>query len=457
MLSRHFSFLSLTIFLILLIPLTTHAETKVLTAEATYTMGDGETPSFAEAMALQKAKQMALEQAGTYVESYTKVQNYQLTADEIQTIAGGVLQVEVLEKKRELIGDGLRHYVKIKATVTTDKIADLAQRIKGKSVAEEYKQLQEEYVRLNKEIETWKQLIAKTPPGPERDKALDQIRTQEKAFAVARKKEAGIFQRLIEGKILAKTVRNDQDTLDRLAERIAEEHVISIGKAEGKVVPGNNELMQVIIPVRIKISDSLVPHATETVKTLGGIARTALIRLETRFQISPVDVSSFLIRVTEDHLVAEHFQHLVDGIALVFNLYDTKGIRGYCLLRTREWGKQKDKTDREKSIGYAKEKEWINLRRVFPVWAVNQDASPHEALHISAKDNFLHWHIPPPLNTTPDMLGYIAIVLEEVSFNVSVPLQPNEAETLKNITAKLITNGHLKNLKGQEYSCHVSQ
>ena len=79
----------------LLIPSLAQAETKVLTAEATYTMGDGETPSFAEVMALQKAKQMALEQAGTYVESYTKVQNLNLTTEEIQTIAGGVLQVEV--------------------------------------------------------------------------------------------------------------------------------------------------------------------------------------------------------------------------------------------------------------------------------------------------------------------------------------------------------------------------
>ena len=83
---------------ILIIPFLAHAETKVLTAEANYTMGDGETPSFAEAMALQKAKQMALEQAGTYVESYTKVQNLDLTTEEIQTIAGGVLQVEVLDK-----------------------------------------------------------------------------------------------------------------------------------------------------------------------------------------------------------------------------------------------------------------------------------------------------------------------------------------------------------------------
>src|SRR5207249_4603176 len=120
---------------------------KVLTAEATYTMGDGESPSFAEAMVLQKAKQMALEQAGTYVESYTRVQNYQLTAEEIQAIAGGVLEVEVLEKTRTLVGDGLRFYVRIKATVTAEKMQELARRIKGKNMADEYKKPQGEYSR----------------------------------------------------------------------------------------------------------------------------------------------------------------------------------------------------------------------------------------------------------------------------------------------------------------------
>lgn len=62
-------FLLLLLVFTLVIPLPAYADTKVLTAEGTYTMGEGETMTFAESMALQKAKQMALEQAGTYVES----------------------------------------------------------------------------------------------------------------------------------------------------------------------------------------------------------------------------------------------------------------------------------------------------------------------------------------------------------------------------------------------------
>jgi hypothetical protein len=64
-------------------------------------------PSFAEAMVLQSVKQLAFEQAGTYVESYTKVKNFDLTNEDIQTIADGALQVEILEKKRSLVGEGL--------------------------------------------------------------------------------------------------------------------------------------------------------------------------------------------------------------------------------------------------------------------------------------------------------------------------------------------------------------
>lgn len=116
-------------------PLIAYAETKVITTEATYTMGDGKTPSFAEAQVLQRAKQVALEQAGTYVESYTKVQNLNLTTEEIQTIAGGVMTIQVLDKSRMLVGDGLKLSSKIKATVTTDKMEELARRIKEKNVA----------------------------------------------------------------------------------------------------------------------------------------------------------------------------------------------------------------------------------------------------------------------------------------------------------------------------------
>ncbi|MEO7862993.1 MAG: hypothetical protein ABIU05_21655, partial [Nitrospirales bacterium] len=163
------------------------AEQKEIMSEASYMMGDGETPSFAEAMVLQKAKQMALEQAGTYVQSYTKVRNMDLTADEITTIAGGVLETEILKKERTLEGNVVRFYIKIRAAVTTDRMEELARKLRGHDVSEEYKKLQQQYTSLMRDLEYLKASIAKLPTGPERDAALERVRDQEKNFRAIQK------------------------------------------------------------------------------------------------------------------------------------------------------------------------------------------------------------------------------------------------------------------------------
>lgn len=58
---------------IFLFPVLSRAQIKEIVSEGTYNMGGGETPGVAESRALLNAKRVALEQAGTYVESYSKV------------------------------------------------------------------------------------------------------------------------------------------------------------------------------------------------------------------------------------------------------------------------------------------------------------------------------------------------------------------------------------------------
>lgn len=184
------------------------AEIKVITSEASYTMGDGESPSIAEAQVIQKAKQAALEQAGTYVEAYTKTHNYDLTTEEIQTLAGGVLDVEVLEKTRALVGEGLRFYTKIRATVITDKMEELAQRIRGKNIAQDYKNLQAEYARLSRELEKMKQIAARATVGNERQLALDRIKESEMNFVRVQENEAALLRRLDVDSVLFDRLEN---------------------------------------------------------------------------------------------------------------------------------------------------------------------------------------------------------------------------------------------------------
>ncbi|MGH9425362.1 MAG: hypothetical protein ACRD2L_03530 [Terriglobia bacterium] len=255
------------------------AETKVIAAEATYTMGDGESPSFAEAQVLRKAKRAALEQAGTYVEAYTKSHNYDLTTEEIQTLAGGVMKVEVLKKTRTLVGEGLRFYTKIKATVTTDKMEELARRIRGKNVAEEYKKLKAEYARLTRELETWKQVAAGAATGAERQTALDRIKESEKAFARVQENEATLFRRLLSGQALISQAQDTKVAIGRLVDDIiAVGHEIVVGTVSVHLPKDVKRAAKydewddvtVTVPVTVKASPSLARILADSARSFGG-------------------------------------------------------------------------------------------------------------------------------------------------------------------------------------------
>ena len=151
---------SFAIAILFFYPSLASAQTKEIIAEGTYNMGDGETPSVAESRALLQAKRTALEQAGTYVESYSKVKNFQLTEDEIKVLASGLMEVEILEKKRTILGDGFHFWVKIKARVQIEKMEEMAKRVKGKDVIEDYKNVQEAYDKSQKEIEELKKELS---------------------------------------------------------------------------------------------------------------------------------------------------------------------------------------------------------------------------------------------------------------------------------------------------------
>ena len=334
------AFLLLAILFILRIPLPVHAETKVLTAEASYTMGDGESPSFAEAMVLQKAKQTALEQAGTYVESYTKVKNYDLTTEEIQTIAGGVLQVEIVEKKRALVGDGLQFFIKIKASVTTDKMEELARRIRGKNVAAEYKKLQEDYARLSNEIEEWKKLVTKTPAGPEREKALDQIREHEKAFAAVQNNEVALFRRLVSGEQLLTQGLREQAVIDRLFKQILQGgHLIDVGQPKVLQVGGKSDQAAVIVSLTLSPSPSVILAAKEAARELGGEAREQelqhVVQSSLLVGVNPdsSSVKASLVRVAKDIEPARYFQEQITKMTLFIEVRGGKRPLALCTLR----------------------------------------------------------------------------------------------------------------------------
>lgn len=167
---------------VLFIPSALFAQTKEIIAEGTYNMGDGETPSVAESRALLKAKQIAVEQAGTYVESYSKVKNITLTHDEIQVLASGLMEVEILDKKRTIVGDGINFWVKIKAKVNPDKMEEMAKRVKERTAVEDYKRIQDAYEQSRTEIELLKEQLLKARDDSEKKKAESKILEEERQY-----------------------------------------------------------------------------------------------------------------------------------------------------------------------------------------------------------------------------------------------------------------------------------
>ena len=114
--------MTLVVLVFLALTPTAFAQSVEILAEGVYQMGDNDTPSVAEDRALLKAKRNAVEQAGSYIASYTSVENFQVTDDKLVALSAGAIKVSVLDTKRTQIGNGMEIRVKIKALVDTERL-----------------------------------------------------------------------------------------------------------------------------------------------------------------------------------------------------------------------------------------------------------------------------------------------------------------------------------------------
>lgn len=143
---------------ILLIGMTTAmASPQVITATGTYVMGENDSPKIAKEAARQEALRSATEQAGVYVESYSKTQNMELTDDDVRVISGSILKVTDEKAVPELNGNVWKYTVTLTATVDTDNI-DLKALMQNRSEIEKLQQERDDLKKQNQELlEKYKQ------------------------------------------------------------------------------------------------------------------------------------------------------------------------------------------------------------------------------------------------------------------------------------------------------------
>lgn len=105
--------------LVILFPALGLAEVRVFEKEVEEMVGRGQSQEQVEAFALQKAKRLAVEEAGTYISSLTVVLNYQLQKDEVTALASGVVQAKIVGIPAVRVENNVTH-VKVKARIEVD-------------------------------------------------------------------------------------------------------------------------------------------------------------------------------------------------------------------------------------------------------------------------------------------------------------------------------------------------
>jgi len=168
------------------------SETTEIVSEGVYNMGDGETPVIAEGKAVEQAKRFAIEQAGTFVKSYSKMKNFQIAEDEVQVLASGIMEVTVLDKKRTVTGDAIKFWVRIKAIVHPDKVEIMAEKIRDQGLAEDYAKMKDAYEKSQQEIDELKKQLSATKDQTDRRQIVAKITEQEKSFTVNQWFEKGM-------------------------------------------------------------------------------------------------------------------------------------------------------------------------------------------------------------------------------------------------------------------------
>jgi len=120
------------IFLIIILLLSTsfspaHAELKSFIKEYTYQAGEYDSKVTCRTLALEQVKRLLLEELGTYLESETTVQNYQLSKDQITVITAGIVQTNIIDEK----WDGNSYWVKVEISADPQELSKSIERLLG--------------------------------------------------------------------------------------------------------------------------------------------------------------------------------------------------------------------------------------------------------------------------------------------------------------------------------------
>ena len=143
---------------VLLIGVPAMAEVMTFEKEVEEIVSNDQSREQVEAFALQKAKRLAVEEAGTYISSLTVVVNFALAKDEITALASGVVQAKVVGLPAVRLVDGVVH-VNVKARIQVDTAVldkQVAELLKEKGTLKKLEEEQKKVRELENRLATLK-------------------------------------------------------------------------------------------------------------------------------------------------------------------------------------------------------------------------------------------------------------------------------------------------------------
>jgi hypothetical protein len=145
----------ITLLAALILPTSAFAEVQTVTATHTYILGDNDSRNDARQLCFLHAKRTVLEQAESFIQSHSVVNNFELTKDQMTSYSAAVLSVEIVKEDVGLSNGHNTLTLTVKADVDVDQVNTLlAAIVADKNLADRVAQQQQQIREREEQVQT---------------------------------------------------------------------------------------------------------------------------------------------------------------------------------------------------------------------------------------------------------------------------------------------------------------
>lgn len=224
------------------------AATQTITAVHTYVMGDRDSKEDARAFCYMTAKRKVLEEAGSFIQSFSEVKNFELTKDQITSYTAAILGIEVVKEEFGFNNGTTTLTLTVKATMDIAEVRkQLDEIVADKGVQTKMDAQQQQIRKLENQIQTLHEKLSEASGGS-KDEVRKDLDTELVAYYRLGAERGEATAQLYMGLMYSKGYGVPQDKVQAVAwyrraakQGLAEAQVLlSVMYDEGWGVPQDN-------------------------------------------------------------------------------------------------------------------------------------------------------------------------------------------------------------------------